>query len=73
MGILSRRSVYASNPIEEEDRVADELSFEGKRIIKLNRGDPAAYFRTPKYMVDAYVDALRSGHTGYSDPGGLRS
>ncbi len=71
MGILSRRSDYASNPIEEEDRVADELADEGKRIIKLNRGDPAVYFRTPKYMVDAYVNALRAGHTGYSDPRGI--
>lgn len=72
MGILSKRSVYADNPIEEEDRVADELASERKRVIKLNRGDPAAYFRTPKYMIDAYVSALRAGHTGYSDPRGIR-
>jgi alanine-synthesizing transaminase len=72
MGILSKRSAYAGNPIEEEDRVADELSAERKRIIKLNRGDPAVYFRTPKYIIDAYVDALRAWHTGYSDPRGIR-
>lgn len=72
MGILSKRSEYADNPIEEEDRVADELVGEGKSIIKLNRGDPAVYFRTPKYMVDAYVRALRAGRTCYSDPRGVR-
>ncbi|VVB76839.1 Aromatic-amino-acid aminotransferase 2 [uncultured archaeon] len=72
MGILSKRSVYAINPIEEEDRVADELSREGKQVIKLNRGDPAVYFKTPKYMIDAYVRALKEGKTGYSDPRGIR-
>jgi alanine-synthesizing transaminase len=71
MGILSSRSAYASNPIEEEDRVADELAEEGRRIVKLNRGDPAAYFRTPAYIADAYVKALREGHTNYSDPRGI--
>jgi hypothetical protein len=37
---LSERSRYAVNPIEEEDRVAEMLERKGKKIIKLNRGDP---------------------------------
>ena len=72
MGITSGRSRYASNPIEEEDRVAEKLSERGRRIIKLNRGDPTAYFKTPKYMIDAYIAALKDGRTGYSDHTGVK-
>ena len=48
MSLLSYRGRYATNPIEEEDRVAEKLAKEGNKIIKLNRGDPAVYFKTPK-------------------------
>ena len=67
---LSNRSRYAFNPIEEEDKVALELEKEGKKIIKLNRGDPTKFFPTPKYIIDAYVDALRLGKTAYSKADG---
>jgi alanine-synthesizing transaminase len=69
--ILSERSRYAGNPIEEEDRVADRLAVQGKKILKLNRGDPAVYFRTPKYMIDAYKQALEAGNTHYVDHLGI--
>ena len=72
VSLLSRRSAFAENPIEEEDRVADELAEERRKVLKLNRGDPAAYFRTPRYILDAYVEAIREGKTGYSDPRGVR-
>ncbi|MDE1851942.1 MAG: aminotransferase class I/II-fold pyridoxal phosphate-dependent enzyme [Candidatus Micrarchaeota archaeon] len=69
---FSEFSVYAENPIEEEDVVAERLEMQGKKILKLNRGDPAVYFPTMKYMIDAYVKALREGKTRYSDFAGIR-
>ncbi len=68
--ILSKRSGYAVNPILEEDVVAAELERRGKKVIKLNRGDPAVYFPTPKYIIDSYVKALKEGKTQYSDATG---
>ena len=71
MSYLSRNSAYAGNPIEEEDHLAAKMVASGKTVIKLNRGDPAAYFPTPKYIVDAYVKALKAGKTGYSYHAGI--
>jgi alanine-synthesizing transaminase len=71
MSVLSSRSRYAGNPIEEEDRVADRLAMQGKKIIKLNRGDPAVYFRTPEYIINAYKQALEAGNTHYVDHLGI--
>jgi len=65
MSIFSEASNYAGNPVEEQDKVAKELIAKGRKVIKLSRGDPAVYFKTPKYMIDAYVKALRSGKTQY--------
>ena len=67
---LSSRSRFAGNPIEEEDLVAFELEKKGKKVIKLNRGDPPRFFPTPKYIIDAYVEALRLGKTTYSKADG---
>lgn len=70
---FSEFSVHAENPIEEEDVVAERLERQGKKILKLNRGDPAVYFPTMKYMIDAYVKALKEGRTRYSDFTGIKS
>lgn len=66
MGVLSRRSRFAKNVISEESKLAAELTRKGKNIIRLNTGDPAKYFKTPKYIISAYVSALRKNMTGYS-------
>ena len=71
MGILSERGAYAINPILEEDELAAQLHKKGKNVVKLNRGDPPVYFKTPKYIIDAYVRALREGKTYYSDATGI--
>ena len=63
---LSDRSKFAQNPIEEEDKVALALEKKGRRIVKINRGDPTKYFPTPDYIIKAYVDALKLGKTAYS-------
>ncbi len=69
--ILSKRSKFVYNPLEEDDRIAEKLMADGKKILKLNRGDPPHYFPTPKYMIDAYIDALKEGRTGYSTNRGI--
>jgi aspartate/methionine/tyrosine aminotransferase len=68
---MSAWSKFAGNAIEEEDAFAAKLARSGRSIIRLNRGDPVAYFPTPRYMMDAYVRALRSGRTGYSFHAGM--
>ena len=65
MGIFSDASNYAGNPVEEQDEIAKELIKRGRKVIKLSRGDPAVYFKTPKYIIDAYVKALREGRSQY--------
>lgn len=71
MSIFSRKSVYAQNLILELDPLAETLAKKGKRVIKLNRGDPPRFFPTPKYIIDAYVKALRGGRTYYSKAQGV--
>lgn len=73
MGLLSERARFAGNPLLEEDAVAEKLMKSGKRVVKLNIGDPAHYFPTPRYTIDAFVKALREGRTGYSEPAGINS
>lgn len=47
-----------------------EMQREGKDIVHFEIGDPD--FDTPKNIVDAAVEALRSGKTHYSPSGGVR-
>ena len=68
---LSDRSKYALNPIEEEDALAEKLAASGKKIIKLNRGDPPVYFPTPPYILNAYIEALKEGKTTYTNATGV--
>lgn len=68
---LSRLSKYVTNPIEEEDAIVNKLIKSRKKVIRLSRGDPALYFKTPKYMIDAYVRALKDHKTFYSEPAGV--
>ena len=66
MGFLSERSKFTKNDIEALDAVSERLRKAGRKIISLNRGDPARYFPTPKYVIDAYVSALKEHKTFYS-------
>ncbi len=68
---LSRLSRYASSPIREEDYTASRLIKEGKRVIKLNTGDPAKYFKTPIRVVNAYIEALKNNDNYYSNSQGI--
>ena len=72
MGFLSERSRYAINPLEEDDAIAESLERKGKHIIKLNRGDPAVYFPTPKYIEEAYIEAISENKTHYTETRGAK-
>ncbi len=70
--LLSKKSMYVENLILELNPLAEKLERSGKKIIKLHRGDPPHYFPTPKYIIDAYIDALKKGETYYSRAQGCR-
>lgn len=69
--VLSERSKYAINPIEDEDVIAEGLERKGKKVIKLNRGDPAVYFKTPNYIKKAYINAIKENKTHYTGTTGV--
>ncbi len=70
--ILSITSKYVLNPFEENDELIKTLITKNKKkIIKLDLGDPNVYFQTPKYIVNAYISALKNNKTTYSKPGGI--
>ncbi len=70
---VSKRASSIEYAIRDVVVPATKLEMEGHEILKLNIGDPIAYpgLPTPKHMVEAYVDALRSGNNGYSPSYGL--
>ncbi len=68
---LSDSSRYVYSAIRESDDLVDELVRSGKKVVKLSSGDPALYFPTPKYVIEAYVDALKKGKTSYSRSQGV--
>ena len=59
---VSRLEPTAVNRILAEVR---ELQAGGKQLVSLMRGEPD--FPTPTHIVDAAVEALRAGRTGYPD------
>ena len=69
--LLSAPSRYVYSAIREGDDLAVEFARAGKKVVKLSSGDPALYFPTPKYVIDAYVEALRKGKTSYSRSQGV--
>jgi len=69
--LLSKRSEFTSTSLTNLNKIADSLESKGQEVIRLNRGDPARYFPTPKHIIDAYIKALKKGKTYYSNPAGL--
>ena len=61
---VAKRAASIEYAIRDVVVPATKLESEGHEIIKLNIGDPIAYpgLPTPKHMVDAYVNALKSGN-----------
>jgi alanine-synthesizing transaminase len=53
--------------------LAEELTRQGKEILPLNIGDPAAFdFQTPPHLIEAAARAMRDGHNGYAPSLGVR-
>jgi aspartate/methionine/tyrosine aminotransferase len=69
---VSKNSRFIENPIRKLDLLAEKLSKEGKKVIKLNTGDPAKYFSPPKTLQEAYIKALEENKVFYSSSIGLR-
>jgi len=68
------RTVAAFDRIGEENAFAvlaraTELAAQGRDIVNLGIGQPD--FRTPDFIVDAAVKALRDGHHGYTPAVGI--
>src|SRR2546427_2083431 len=68
------RTVAAFDRIGEENAFAvlaraNALAAQGRDIINLGIGQPD--FRTPDFIVEAAIKALRDGHHGYTPAGGI--
>src|SRR5436853_6231013 len=68
------KTVVAFDRIGEENAFAvlaraTQLSAQGRDIINLGIGQPD--FRTPEFIVEAAVKALRDGHHGYTPAVGI--
>ncbi|BCS91118.1 MAG: alanine aminotransferase [Candidatus Micrarchaeota archaeon] len=69
--MLADRVKYVSVPLHEEDRLAERLIKEGKKVIKMNSGDPTKYFPLPDYIKEAYKRAIENNKNSYSNPVGI--
>jgi alanine-synthesizing transaminase len=66
------RISYVEYAIREIDALARELERRGRRVIRLNIGDPVAYgFQPPKQLLEALARAVEEGFNGYSPSEGL--
>ena len=55
------------NPISELVEIAEKLKKNGEDVLNLGIGDPARYMKTPKFIISAYIEALKTGRTFYED------
>ena len=69
---ISKNSKPVGNPIRKLDLLAEKLLNEGKKVIKLNTGDPARYFSPPKSLEKAYIKAIKEKKFFYSSSVGVR-
>ena len=54
--------------------VADQAKAAGKKLLYLNIGDPVPFgFKTPEFVTDAIIGALKRGETGYAPSSGTAS
>jgi len=54
--------------------LAEELTRQGKEILRLNIGDPVAFdFDTPPHLIEVVAKAMRDGHNGYAPSLGEKS
>ena len=70
---VSRRATNIEYAIRDVVVPTRELEKQGKKILKLNIGDPLAYhgFPTPNHMIEAFYKGLKEQQNGYSPSYGL--
>ena len=68
----SERSLRTRYAIRDILQVAQEAQAAGKKLLRLNIGDPPAYdFRTPRHIIEAIFEAMLAGYTGYAPSTGI--
>ncbi|MEM0201317.1 MAG: aminotransferase class I/II-fold pyridoxal phosphate-dependent enzyme, partial [Candidatus Micrarchaeaceae archaeon] len=55
------------NPLAELAIINNNLTKKGFKILNLTIGDPSRYMKTPKFIIDEYIKALKMGKTFYED------
>ncbi len=70
--LITERTKTIHYAIRDVVVTAKQLEAKGKKITYLNIGDPIVYdFETPPFLVEAFCDAARLGHNGYSASAGI--
>ena len=58
--------------IRDIEALADDLASEGRKILRLNIGDPLKFdYPTPPHMIEAVVKAFQCGKNGYAPSNGV--
>lgn len=71
---VSRKVKGVKYAIRDIVLIAKEVERRGVKVDYLNVGDPPQYgFQPPKNVIDAYIDALRSGNNYYAPSEGMQS
>jgi alanine-synthesizing transaminase len=69
--VPSERSQRMRYAIRDILLVAQEAQAAGKKLLRLNIGDPPAYdFKTPRHLIEASFEAMLAGNTGYGPSSG---
>ncbi len=58
------------NPLAELVDIANSLRKNGHKILSLSVGDPVNYVKTPDFIIEKYIEALKLGRTFYESWGG---
>jgi alanine-synthesizing transaminase len=53
--------------------IAEEVTFQGHKILPLNIGDPITFdFATPPHLIEAVYKAMKDGKNGYAGSSGIK-
>ncbi|MGB9703497.1 MAG: aminotransferase class I/II-fold pyridoxal phosphate-dependent enzyme [Candidatus Micrarchaeales archaeon] len=69
---VSKKSKFITNPVRKLDMLAEKLKEDGKKVIKLNTGDPARFFSPPKALKKGYIKAVKEEKFFYSSLIGVK-
>lgn len=55
------------NPLAELNDIINTLNLDKNELLNLSLGDPARYMKTPNFVIEKYIEALKLGRTFYED------